>query len=1142
MMSCSSLAKGQAERYFEHDMEYYTKNMTNYDRWHGTLAATIGLQGECSKEQFDALLADIEKSGRSRIGVDCTFSAPKSVSLAMARDEKTREDMIAAHQQAVAKIIDRIESKLIQSRSHGETVQSRNVIAAEFLHQTARPTKENGFVPDLDLHSHAVFLNNTIVDGKSLSVDYSKIMSKQAIKEYGLLYRTELATELKSRGYELELTDEKQGFFELAGFSRETIRDYSNRRKQIEQIAKEHGIKDMQKANRFSRETKSKATLDFDGICQAVRKDLFDSKKVTIEKGEINHDERAEQQHELDERIAERTAREILTAGNPRLQSREDDFVPARGRADATDLGDERRPQNRAGIERFGLPELPAFSVDANARGSRLLLSSSAVSRLARLQSEQARNAFVRRQAENRRRVESRERRERLTEIGQRAIKKLAAEKFAFTVPEARQRIMAAGVLDHITPEEAKIIMEDAGLIALGQMERDGKKTKDRYLTTQENIDKERAIVDRVGAGRDTIKSRVLTMDESRAALARAEARAKQRGLASASFSITSGSGEQAEALHHVLVSHDRYIAIQGLAGTGKTTLMERMKWVADEQGITLRGVCFTGKAADGLQAESGIESSTIHAFLNQLEKGKFNEPTRGENLAKAAGEVARESGIIPHEWQRKSPPQPERTRSGNLKRAAREVATDFLPGTSQKAARAALRAEDRELYYQQQNDRQRASQGGIKQEWDFSQVRHLPDGQREIWIVDEAGLVDTNLMDQLQKAAEARGAQVVLSGDVDQLPPVGAGSPMRSMIEDGHMATAYLADIRRQKDNAQLLSAVRESVKGDHLRTFEALEKSGDYKEIKSTAKRRNYIEHRMTDGVAVRDYRDNLLLASTNADRKTYNADIREIYVKRGELNRGREYDISVSDGDRQTTEKRCFADGDRIIFTANDKKVGVKNGTLAVIDRIDERGNVLATTDAGQQVSWQMDKYNAVDHAYCVTNYKAQGMSVGRTERDESGLKHFRGMVVCDMSTDGAPQNRNALYVDISRAKTHAVVVTDSKATLERQTKDFARKITSKDFGDRIREMGKRGVQNNDHYHAPDRSGREELEKALAGIARHTPGGFMQARIERAAIARQQEQKQEQVKAREAAATTKEKTIAQPEHDTSRDVWSR
>ena len=350
-------------------------------------------------------------------------------------------------------------------------------------------------------------------------------------------------------------------------------------------------------------------------------------------------------------------------------------------------------------------------------------------------------------------------------------------------------------------------------------------------------------------------------------------------------------------------------------------------------------------------------------------------------------------------------------------------------------------------------------------------------------------------------------------------------------------MATAYLADIRRQKDNAQLLSAVRESVKGDHLKTFEALEKSGDYKEIKSAAKRRDYIEHRMTDGVAVRDYKDNLLLASTNADRKQYNEDIREIYVKRGELDRGREYDISVSDGDRETKEKRNFAAGDRIIFTANDKRVGVKNGTLAVIDRIDERGNVLATTDVGQQIRWQMDKYNSLDHAYCVTNYKAQGMSVGRTERDENGLKHFRGMVVCDMSTDGTPQNRNALYVDISRAKTHAVVVTDSKAKLERQTKDFARKITSKDFSDKICEMGKRGVQNNDRYHAPDRTGREELEKALAGIARHTPGGFMQARIIK---------QQEQVKARREQKTiiAKEKAVnKQPERDTSRDMgWGR
>ena len=222
MMSCSFVNAEQASKYFEHTTEYYTKNMTNYDRWHGSLAQAYGLDGELSKEQFDEVLKDIAEQGRERAGLDCTFSAPKSVSLAMAKDEETRQDMIISHQKAVEEIAKKIELALLQTRTDGKKIFSRNAIMAEFMHTMARPTKSNDDIPDLDLHSHCVFLNKTVVDGKDLALDFEKVMSREKIKEYGLVYRQELAKELQNKGYELEITDSRQGFFEIKGFDRES--------------------------------------------------------------------------------------------------------------------------------------------------------------------------------------------------------------------------------------------------------------------------------------------------------------------------------------------------------------------------------------------------------------------------------------------------------------------------------------------------------------------------------------------------------------------------------------------------------------------------------------------------------------------------------------------------------------------------------------------------------------------------------------------------------------------------------------------------------------------------------------------------------------------------------------------------------
>ncbi len=969
MMTCHFCTAGKIEDYFDHEQDYYTKSLSNHDRWHGNLAASQGLSGEVSKGQFDFVVSEMSKNrSKDRVALDCTFSAPKSVSLAISKDEQTKNDMITAHQRAVKKCVDKIEMEYLQTRSNGQTYLSRNAIAAEFLHMTARPTEENNFMPDLDVHSHVAFFNTTYFDGKDLAQEYGKLM--RAEKELGLIYRQELAQELQNMGYQLELTDEKQGFFELKGFDRETILEYSHRRKEILRTAEEHNLKTMEEANLYSRTSKELQRGSYIDIENQTRADLFDSGRIQIERSVVN-----------DEGIDKH--RDGRDFGRSEMH-------PSRDQATGFGSDGEAGGDQKNFGERRNLSDVPLCHLDDETTRRSLLLSKSAVNRLGQLQYRKVRSLALRRKG-------SLDRGRRITDITEKSIEALSREKFAFTVPELRQRIMAAGVLEGITREEAEKAIERARIVKLGRIEQNEKKTKDVYLTTQKNIETERAVIQRVRDGKGAIQDKILTVEESRAALQRVEAEAEAKGKTD--FSIQGG--EQAEAVHHILSCQDQYVCVDGLAGTGKTTMMERLKWISDEQGIEVKGVCFTGKAADGLQADSGIESTTIHSFLSKLEK---------------------DSGV--------EQPQPK--------------------------------------------------DGEIRQEWDFSQVKKTEN--REIWAVDEAGLVDMHLMNQLQKAAEARGAQLLLLGDPKQLPPVGAGAPMEQMEKDGEMATAHLYDIRRQKKEfAELRQAVRESVDGDHLVTFEKLSEidrdknpEGNYREVKNTKQRREEITKEMTS-TKLEDYGKNLLLVNTNADRRAYNKAIRAEYVKRGELEKGKEYIIEGNDG---REEKRNFAKGDRIIFTKNDKEMGVKNGTMAEVTYTNGKHIGFAVYDKDKLIQTgeiDTEKYKAIDHAYAVTNYKSQGMTVDK--------------VVVDMSTKGSSQTRNALYVDISRARENAIVYTDDKAKLERQTREFAKKVTGRDFARTLERMEREGgIRNNDRYHAPE-NGQEKLQKALREIEKHT-----------------------------------------------------
>lgn len=508
-----------------------------------------------------------------------------------------------------------------------------------------------------------------------------------------------------------------------------------------------------------------------------------------------------------------------------------------------------------------------------------------------------------------------------------RAVERLAEKQFAFSERELERATLAEGCTTGMTREDFRRVVSKSGIIRLGNAKDGGDMF---YYTTKVNQAVETEIE------RITAKSQKRMIPASQSQLTEMLSDLQKRGM---NLSV-----EQLQAIRHIAGHRDQFIAVQGLAGTGKTYMLNAARQVWERQGFQVRGAAYTGKAAEGLQTDAGIKSATIHSLLNRLEKEAGNA-------------------------------DPDEALSA-------------------------------------------------KKTWDFDGLK--PGKCREIWVIDEAGMIDNNLILPLQKAAVARKAQVVFVGDYQQLEPVGAGNAYSNLVQSGKISTCYLSDIRRQQ-NQQLLAAVKEAVKGDINKSLELVADSTQ--EIASQAKRFRAITDEYT-GLSAADQANTIVLTAKNKDRILLNESIRAKLVKSGQLAQGTEF--SVQSG--QETASRCFAPGDKILFGKNDYRLGVKNGQAARITAINDSKITVET--AGKKLVFDAGKYKHFDHGYAMTVYKAQGLTADRA-------------IINLDSSQKLLNSRNSYYVDISRARHKVSIYTDSKSKLSGQVSAFAHKVTSGDF---------------------------------------------------------------------------------------------
>ena len=297
-----------------------------------------------------------------------------------------------------------------------------------------------------------------------------------------------------------------------------------------------------------------------------------------------------------------------------------------------------------------------------------------------------------------------------------------------------------------------------------------------------------------------------------------------------------------------------------------------------------------------------------------------------------------------------------------------------------------------------------------------------------DVIIIDEMSMVDAGLFYHLLKAVRST-ARLILVGDKDQLPSVGAGNVLRDLIESGKIHTTHLVNIYRQGNDSLIISNAH-------------LINNGKMPVIDNTSK--DFFYESGKDLVA--NSETIIDMVSTRLP-KYFGYKPQEIQVlapmKAGpcgidNLNKRLQMVINPHfSGVEIVSEFTKFRVGDKIMQTSNNYEMefvkyeengtmqtgtGVFNGDIGYITRIEpETHEVTVCFDDGKICKYAQSDLFQITLAYAITIHKSQG-------------SEFDCVVI--PLVPGAPIiiTRNLLYTAITRAK-KAVVLVGSKQMLAR-----------------------------------------------------------------------------------------------------------
>ncbi len=290
-----------------------------------------------------------------------------------------------------------------------------------------------------------------------------------------------------------------------------------------------------------------------------------------------------------------------------------------------------------------------------------------------------------------------------------------------------------------------------------------------------------------------------------------------------------------------------------------------------------------------------------------------------------------------------------------------------------------------------------------------------------DVIFIDEASMIDIFLMVNLLRAIPLK-AQVVIIGDIGQLPSVSAGAVLRDIINSKQVACARIEKIQRQKGTSSIIIKSHDIDKGkfdfnlnyqkNKLDDFYFLEAKTDQETLD---KMKFIIQNKISKTFNFNPQKDIQILSpihDTDLGTKNLNIVLQELLNKKEE-----EHEYFIKKGDFN------YRKNDKIIQIINNYDKEIFNGDTGTIKLINETG-IYVEFDNGKHSEYTIKEMDQILPSYVITGHKSQG-------------SEYPVVIIPIPQVFTQVIDRSWIYTAITRGKS-LVIVIGSKGVLSRGIK--------------------------------------------------------------------------------------------------------